>query len=173
MLVLEGGRGGGQPARIYSSQERSRSEALKLYKLIGKYPLKKKRKGNYRRGENVEQAFKKYLGLQHNSLHPPDQVIYLCFSFSPHQEGEGRGEGSRQWGLRRSDVQVSSLQRCHAVPEQHSASCKGSFSQLVLVPRMRKPPALLAFSLCHKSELLSPVKYNQHRRGEGWNGVGL
>lgn len=44
VLVLEGGRGGGQPARIYSSQERSRSEALELYELIGKYPLKKKEK---------------------------------------------------------------------------------------------------------------------------------
>lgn len=75
--------------------------------------------------------------------------------------------GKRQWGLRRSDVQVSSLQHCHTVPELHSDSCKGSFSQLVLVPRMRKPPALLAFSLCHKSELLSPVKYDQHRQGEG------
>lgn len=121
----------------------------------------------------LSKLLKKYPGLQHNSLHPPNQVIYLRFSFSPHQEGEGGGEGSRQWGLRRSDVQVSSLQRCHTVPEQHCGSCKGSFSQLVLVQRMRKPPALLAFSLCHKSELLSPVKYDQHRQGEGWNGAGL
>lgn len=87
LLVLEGGRGGGQPASIYSSQESSRSEALQLYKLIGKPPLEK-RKRKYRRGENVEQAFTKYPGLQHNNLHPPDQVVYLCFSFSPHQEGE-------------------------------------------------------------------------------------
>lgn len=57
-MVLEGGRGGGQPARIYSSQESSRSGALKLYKLIGKHPLEK-RKGKYRRRENVEQAIKK------------------------------------------------------------------------------------------------------------------
>lgn len=61
------------------------------------------------------------------------------------------------WGLRRSDVH-----RCHAVSEQHGASCKRSFSQLVLVPRVRKPPALLAFSLRPNSELLSPVKYHQH-----------
>lgn len=69
-------------------------------------------------------------------------------------------------------MQASSLQRCHTVSEQHSASCRGRFSQLVLVPRMRKPPALLAFSLRHKSELLSPVKYDQHRRGEDWKGEG-
>lgn len=44
VLVLEGGRGARQPARIYSSQESSRSEALKLYRLIGKYPLKEKKR---------------------------------------------------------------------------------------------------------------------------------
>lgn len=89
VLVLEGGTGGEQPARIYSSQESSKSEALKLYELIGKHPLKKKRKGKYRRRENVEQAFKKYPGLQHNSLHPLNQVIYLCF-FLQSPSGGGR-----------------------------------------------------------------------------------
>lgn len=52
-MVLEGGRGGGQPARIYSSQERSRSEALKLYELIGKYPLKKKKEKENIEGEKM------------------------------------------------------------------------------------------------------------------------
>lgn len=67
----------------------------------------------------LSKLLKNILDSQHNSLHPPNQVIYLWFFFfSPHQEGEGGGEGSRQWGLRSSDVQVSSLQRCHTVPEQ-------------------------------------------------------
>lgn len=139
--------------------------------------FKKKKKGKkiILVGKKIQSKLLKIFWDPKYELASPKAGNYT-FSLQSPQEGEAWWKWwrrERRWGLRRSDVRASSLQRCHTVSEQHSASCKGSFAQIVLVPRMRKPPALLAFSLQHNSELLSPGKCDKHRRGEDWNRKGL
>lgn len=71
-------------------------------------------------------------------------------------------DGGRQRGFRASNGQM--LPYCGA--EQSSALRKGSFEQIVLVPRVRKPMGFLAFVLLHNVKLLSPVNYDVRHKGE-------